>query len=40
MAAWLIPALKAIIPHVGTVIAAAAPVFTKKKQIRKPNRWF
>ena len=30
MAAWLIPALKAIIPHVGTIVAAAAPVFTKK----------
>ena len=30
MVAWLIPALKAIIPHVGTIVAAAAPVFTKK----------
>ena len=30
MAAWLIPALKAIIPHVGTIIGAAAPVFTRK----------
>ena len=31
MAAWLIPALKAILPHVGTIISAATPVFTKKK---------
>ena len=31
MAAWLIPALKAVLPHVGTIISAAAPVFTKKK---------
>ena len=30
MVAWLIPALKAIIPHVGTIVAATAPVFTKK----------
>lgn len=31
MAAWLIPALKAVLPHVGTIISAAAPVFTNKK---------
>ena len=31
MAAWLIPALKAVLPHVCTVIEAASPVFTKKK---------
>jgi len=31
MAAWLIPALKAVLPHVGTIISAATPVFTKKK---------
>jgi len=31
MAAWFIPALKAVLPHVGTIISAAAPVFTKKK---------
>jgi predicted KAP-like P-loop ATPase len=30
MAAWVIPALKAIIPHIGTIIGAAAPVFTRK----------
>jgi hypothetical protein len=31
MAAWLIPALKLVLPHVGTIFEAAAPVFTKKK---------
>ena len=28
---WLIPALKAVLPHVGDIVAAAKPVFTKKK---------
>jgi hypothetical protein len=31
MAAWLIPALKVVLPHLGTIVSAAAPVFTKKK---------
>jgi hypothetical protein len=31
MAAWFIPALKAVLPHIGTIISAAAPVFTKKR---------
>lgn len=30
MAAWFVPALKAVLPHVGTIISAALPVFTKK----------
>lgn len=30
MVAWLLPALKAVLPHIGTVISAAVPVFTKK----------
>ena len=30
MAAWLIPALKAVLPHIATIISAAAPVFTRK----------
>jgi multidrug resistance efflux pump len=30
MPAWLIPALKAVLPHVGSIISAAKPVFTKK----------
>jgi uncharacterized protein YlxW (UPF0749 family) len=31
MAAWLVPALKAVLPHVATIISAAAPVFTNRK---------
>jgi methyl-accepting chemotaxis protein len=31
VAPWLIPALKAVLPHVGTIIGAATPVFTRKK---------
>jgi hypothetical protein len=31
MASWLIPALKAVIPHVGDIINAAKPAFTKRK---------
>lgn len=30
MAGWLVPALKAVLPHVGTIISAAAPVFTRR----------
>ena len=30
MPAWLIPALKAVLPHIGAIISAAAPVFTRK----------
>jgi len=30
MAAWLIPALKAVLPHIGTIVSVAAPVFTRK----------
>ena len=31
MAAWLIPALKAVLPHVGTIISTAVPAFTKRQ---------
>lgn len=31
MPSWLLPALKAVLPHVGTIVAAAKPVFTRKK---------
>ncbi len=31
MANWLIPALKAVLPHVGTIVSAAAPAFTRRK---------
>ena len=30
MAVWLVPALKAILPHIGTILSVAVPVFTKK----------
>ncbi len=30
MAGWLVPALKAVLPHVGTIITAATPVFTRR----------
>ena len=29
--AWLLPALRAVLPHVGTILSAASPVFTKKR---------
>lgn len=38
MAAWLIPALKAVLPHVGTIVSAAAPVFTKKSDETAANQ--
>ena len=38
MAAWLIPALKAVLPHVGTIISAAAPAFTKKRLVEATNQ--
>lgn len=31
MAAWLVPVIKSILPHVGTITSAAAPVFTSKR---------
>ena len=31
MASWLLPAVKLILPHVGTLVAAAKPAFTKRK---------
>ena len=38
MAAWWIPALKAVLPHIGTIISTASPVFTKKKADAVPNQ--
>ena len=32
MPAWLIPAVKLILPHVGNIVAAAKPHFTKRKE--------
>jgi hypothetical protein len=31
MAAWFVPAIKAILPYVGTIVTAALPVFTARK---------
>ena len=31
MPSWLLPAVKLILPHVGNIVAAAKPVFTKLK---------
>ncbi len=33
MPAWLIPAIKAVLPHVGTIVSAASPVFTRKSTV-------
>jgi ABC-type enterochelin transport system substrate-binding protein len=33
MPAWLIPALKAALPHIATIISATAPVFTRKADV-------
>jgi Tfp pilus assembly protein PilN len=30
MPSWLLPVLKSVLPYVGTIVSAAAPVFTKK----------
>ena len=32
MASWLWPAVKLILPHVGNIVAAAKPHFTKRKE--------
>lgn len=37
MASWIIPALKAVLPHVKTIYDTAAPVFTKKKAEAVPD---
>ena len=37
MAAWLIPALKTILPLVGTIITAATPVFPKRSTDTEPT---
>ncbi|HUQ76563.1 MAG TPA: hypothetical protein VM183_17720 [Burkholderiales bacterium] len=31
MAGWLLPALKAVLPHMGDILSAAKPAFTKRK---------
>jgi uncharacterized protein YdeI (YjbR/CyaY-like superfamily) len=38
MAMWIIPALKAVLPHIGTIISATAPAFTKKSGEGTPDQ--
>ncbi|HTE39641.1 MAG TPA: hypothetical protein VK629_02355 [Steroidobacteraceae bacterium] len=38
MPIWFIPALKAILPHVGTIVSFAAPVFTRKSAEATANQ--
>jgi len=37
MASWILPALRAVLPHVKTIYDTAAPVFTKKKAETAPD---
>jgi hypothetical protein len=37
MAPWILPVLKAVLPHVKTIYDTAAPVFTKKKAEAVPE---
>ena len=38
MPAWLIPVLKSVLPYVGTIVSAAAPVFTRKDANASANQ--
>ena len=38
MASWLQVALKAVIPHVGDILSAAKPAFTKQKPLPAANQ--
>lgn len=38
MAVWLAPALKAVLPHLGTIVSAVAPVFTRKQAEAAANQ--
>lgn len=37
MASWLLPALKAVLPHMGDIVSAAKPVFTRRKPDAAPS---
>jgi DNA-directed RNA polymerase sigma subunit (sigma70/sigma32) len=37
MAPWILPVLKAVLPHVKTIYDSAAPVFTKKRLEGAPD---
>ena len=38
MANWLLPALKAVLPHVGDILSAGKPAFTKRKSEAAANQ--
>ncbi len=38
MAVWLAPALKAVLPHLGSIVSAVAPAFTRKKADAAANQ--
>ena len=38
MPAWLIPVLKSVLPYVGAIVTAAAPVFTRKSADAAANQ--
>ena len=38
MAAWLAPALKAVLPHIGTIVSAVEPIFTRKRAAAAANQ--
>ncbi|MGH8688152.1 MAG: hypothetical protein ACREU5_08865 [Burkholderiales bacterium] len=38
MASWLLPALKAVLPHVGSILDVAMPVFTRKSTAAAANQ--
>jgi hypothetical protein len=38
MPAWLIPVLKSVLPYVGAIVSAAAPVFTRKSADAAANQ--
>lgn len=38
MPAWLIPALKSVLPYAGAIVSAAAPVFTRKNADTAANQ--
>ena len=38
MAAWLAPALKDVLPHIGTIVSAVEPIFTRKRAEAAANQ--
>lgn len=38
MAAWLAPALKAVLPHIGTIVSTVEPIFTRKRAEAAANQ--